>query len=100
MELNLTRFEDTKRVTIQPAELNIESLSGKTQAERNKILKERERRFQEVWARHNDDYKKAINDKDIDDANRIWCLAAETFLWELQTTGKELPKDKPRRGLV
>jgi hypothetical protein len=100
MMVSTVRFEDIMSVAIQPANLNIVSSSCMKQADRKKILKLREKKYEEVWIRYEEQFSMAIEDKDIEKANTIWCLAAETHSWELQDNGERFPLSKPRRGKV
>ena len=100
MYINMKRFEDTISVAIQPAPIQVASLSGLKQVERNRCLRRREEKYDEVWKKHSQPFREAIEERDIEKAHAIWCLAAETYLWELQGNGKSLPMSKPRRGKV
>jgi hypothetical protein len=100
LELNEERFQDEIDTPALPAALVLRTLTGTTQAERNKTLKEEATWFAEVWQWHRQDFDSAIQDKNVDEAHRIWCLAAEHFLWKCQRieNNHSLPKHKPRRG--
>ena len=97
MTLSLEKFEDYINVAFLPADLNLTSLSGMTMAEGGNINEERTRRYKQVWTWFSDQSRNATEQEDLESAHRIWCLAAETFLWELQGINKPLPNSKPRR---
>ena len=102
LSLNADKFTDVEDKPAMPAMLNLRTLTGMTQGERNKTLAEEANWFPEVWSGHNKSSEEAIRDKNVNEAHRIWCLAAEQFLWKCQTLNNEqmLPKHKPRRGQV
>ena len=62
--------------------------------------------FEAIWDQHQDQFDHAIDQGDIDEAHRIWCLAAEQFLhaWfheeeqHKHSPLTQLPNSKPRRG--
>ena len=47
-------------------------------------------------------FEAAIIVKKVHEAHRVWCLAAEQFLWKCQRldNNQMLPRHKPRRGQV
>ena len=102
LTLNEERFSDEIETASMPAALVLRSLTGMTQAERNKALKEESEWFTMVWQWYQHDFQVAIQDKNVDEAHRIWCLAAEQFLWRCQRLDddQQLPRHKPRRGQV
>jgi len=100
--LSTNKFNDEIDTPAMPAALNLRTLTGMTQAERNKTLAEEAEWFTTIWGHHNRAFEDAIRSKNVDEAHRIWCLAAEQFLWKCQRLGEGqvLPKHKPRRGQV
>jgi hypothetical protein len=100
LTLSLEKFEDYIKVASRPAELNVTSLTGMKMGERKRTIEHRQSRFTEVWARHAARFRTMIDTQDLEGAHNIWCLAAETFLWELQNPTMPLPPSKPRRGTV
>jgi hypothetical protein len=62
--------------------------------------KTREDQFAAVWKAVDSDFSDAIESRNINDAHRIWCNAAETFLWRLDTSHFSIPTHLPRRGMV
>ena len=100
LTLNEERFSDEIETSSMPAALVLRSLTGMSQAERNKALGEEAEWFTEIWQWHQHDFQAAIQDKKVDEAHRIWCLAAEQFLWKCQRLDGDLqlPRHKPRRG--
>ena len=69
-----------------------------------KQLEEKRRKeaqqFEELWAAFDNDFQIALTNGDIDEAQRIWCEACETFLCQLQDSSANSPAGKPRRGQV
>ena len=56
--------------------------------------------FAKIWDQHDEEFDVALVNKDIDACHRIWCLAAETFLWERDNPNEDLPKGCCRRGSI
>ena len=57
MFINMKRFEDTISVAIQPAPLQVASLSGLKQVDRKKVLRQREEKYEEVWKRRSQQFR-------------------------------------------
>ena len=81
----------------QLALLTLRSLSGISVVQRNSVLNAEDTSFNELWALHADNFDTALLDKHLDECQRIWCLVAEVFLWDLQHPAIPLPVDKPKR---
>ena len=56
--------------------------------------------FSRLWESVRLDFDTAISSEHIEEAHRLWCKVAETFLWSRETGGTELPAKDPRRGQV
>jgi exonuclease III len=102
LKINEEKFKDEIETPTMPSALTLRTLTGMTQGERNKTLKEEATWFGEIWQLHKQEFENALHERNVEEAHRLWCLAAEQFLWKCQRldSAQMLPKNDPRRGQV
>ena len=54
------------------ASLTLRTLTGMTQGERNKTLKEEATWFGEIWQLHKQDFDNALYERNVEEAHRLW----------------------------
>ena len=75
-------------------------LQGLTCKQKQDVLAHEACIFDTTWAKYADESEVAINNKDVNESHRIWCKAAEHFLWNLEYPGEDMPTHFPPRGQV
>jgi hypothetical protein len=98
--LNYDKFRDEITVAEQPAKLYTNTPQVLTCKQREDLREIDEMMYAKVWERHSAEFDVAMVNKDIDACHKIWCLAAETFLWERDNPSEDLPKGCCRRGSI
>ena len=77
--------------------------NAKSPAEREQIAKEAAADFDIIWKHFKPGFDKAIDDEDIDEAHKVWCLGCELWLYLAQEDTDDsierfLMRGVPRRG--
>ena len=97
---NEQKFNDEVVVALQPAKLPEIEYQPLTAKQKNELQAERADQYEAVWSTVSADFDNAINSEVINAAHRLWCWAAETFLWRTDPNLFHLPTHFPRRGLI
>ena len=81
--LNVEAFNDTINSIAKPALLEHPDLKGLSQKQRCDYEKHNSTVFKRIWSKYDDDFQNAAKINDHEAVHRIWCNAAEEFLWWL-----------------
>ena len=94
----LEAFSDTITVATQPAKIHIRKLQELSARQRADILSSEAVLYVEMWAEVAHSFEEALNNKDIDLADRIWSSLAERFLWRIACPYEQFPSHMPPRA--
>lgn len=98
LTINAEKFSDEITVAVQPVQLDVRSLQGHTCTQRAALREDEAASYRWIWSQYEDQFGDAEANDDLEQMDGIWTNVAETFLWQQNNPGEQLPPSKPRRG--
>ena len=77
-------FRQMIKAPIKPQPISFPDTKGWTQQQRARYEQKGNDYFTDLWTFHEEEFKQAITNRDLQKAHEIWCRAAEEFLIGMQ----------------